>query len=137
MENKESDERNGDLRADGILRAADEVGDAKRLLHRPEEKLDHPASLVEIGQVLNGGVEIVAEDAQDLAGLRLDLDLSNRSAHRVATVFGLTRRQKADAIGQDARRWIERDSRSMNTLSIQRPRPSIEILMPALRRFRR
>ena len=45
------------------------MADFQRLLDPAEEQLDLPAALVELGDLLGGGVEVVGEDAQRLAGL--------------------------------------------------------------------
>src|SRR5215469_15431063 len=74
---QESDQGDGDLDADGILGGAEEAGDAEHLLDPSEEKLDGPATLVESGDLRGGSVEIVAEDAQHLAGVGLDADLAH------------------------------------------------------------
>ena len=58
------DEGAGDLDADGVFGAADEVADAEGLFDPSEEELDGPATLVEVGDLLGGGVEVVGDDAQ-------------------------------------------------------------------------
>ena len=40
-----SDQRNGDLDAHGVFRAAKELGDLQGLLHHAEEQLDMPLTL--------------------------------------------------------------------------------------------
>ena len=62
------DKSNEDLDADGVLGGAEEVLDPEVLLGPFEEQLDLPTLLVEVGDLLGWGVEIVGEDAQDLAG---------------------------------------------------------------------
>ena len=62
---------------------------------------------VEIGDLLGGGVEIVARDAQDaqdardLAGLGSRADLAHRIDERVLAALGAALGQKADAVGQN------------------------------------
>src|SRR6202795_132882 len=62
-EQQECDERDGDLNAHGVFGASEEFGDFQGLLHHAEEELDLPAALVEVGNLLSGGVEVVAENA--------------------------------------------------------------------------
>src|SRR5713101_8969167 len=73
-EQQEGYESAGDLDAHGILGGAEEAGDLEDLLDPAEEQLDGPAALVEVGDLLGSGIEVVAEDAQHLAGLGLDPD---------------------------------------------------------------
>ena len=75
--------------------------DLKGLLDPAEEQLDGPAALVEVGDLLGGGIEVVAEDAQHLAALGLDPDLAYGVAHGVAPAPGLAGGQEADAVGED------------------------------------
>ena len=87
--------------ADGVLGGAEELGDFEGLFDPSEEQLDVPAALVEIGDVLGGGVEIVAEDAQDLAGLDADADFSDRALERIFAAHGLAGGQESDPVGED------------------------------------
>src|SRR6476661_9052292 len=96
-----SDQGDDDLNAHGVLGGTEEAGDPEGLLDPAEEQLDGPAALVEPGDVLGGGVEVVAEEAQDLAGLGLDADLAHRVLERVAAASCLALRQMADAVGED------------------------------------
>ena len=96
------DQGDGDLNADSIFRAADEVGDLQGLFHQAEEQLDLPTQLVKIGDLSRRCVEIVAEDAQHHAGLGHHDNLSHRHLHRVLAAIGLAGRQKADPVAQDA-----------------------------------
>ena len=69
LEQQESDQGDGELNADGVLADSKELADFEVLLDPTEEQLDGPATLVEIGDLLGGGIEIVGEDAQDFTGL--------------------------------------------------------------------
>ena len=67
-----------------------------------------PAALVEIGDLLGAGVEIVGENAQDFAGFDAHAYFANGILHRVLAVRGLARRQIADRDRTgwcDPRRW--------------------------------
>src|SRR5579863_6846628 len=66
---QKSDQRDGDLDAYGVVAGAEEAADFEDLLDPTEKQLDRPAPLVEIGDFLGRGVEIVREDAQHLAGV--------------------------------------------------------------------
>lgn len=65
-------------------------------------ELDCPAALVEIGDLVRCGVQIVRQDTQDLARFGANRDLAHGFAERVLTVSGLACRKKTDAIRQDA-----------------------------------
>ena len=99
---QEGDEGDGDLDAHGVLTGAEEVADLQGLLDPAEEQLDSPAPPVERGDLVGGGVEVVAEDAQHLAGLGGDADLPHRVAERVLAAARLALRQQADAVREDA-----------------------------------
>ena len=77
---QEGDQRDGDLDADGVFGSSEEARDLECLLDPAKEQLDCPAPLVELGNLLRGGIEIVGEDAQHLAGISFDAHL----AHRIA-----------------------------------------------------
>src|SRR3546814_8931756 len=62
-----------------------------------EEQLDGPAALVEVGDLLSRGIEVVAQDAQDLAGLDPDPNLANRVAEGILAALGLALRQQPAA----------------------------------------
>src|ERR1700722_6948118 len=81
------DEGDGDLDAHGVFRSSDEFRDPQRLLHQPEEQLNPPSALVEVGDLLRRRVEIVGEQAQGLAGLGLNHDLAHPILHRIAAVI--------------------------------------------------
>ena len=100
-EQQEGDERDGDLDAHGVLRGAEEVPHLEGLLDPAEEQFDGPTSLIEIGDLLGGGVEIVAQDAQHLAGLGLDADFADWVLEGIDAAACLSCRQVADAVGQD------------------------------------
>ena len=63
-QDEEGDEGDGDLNAHGVLGGPEEVADFEGLLDPAEEQLDLPAALVDLGDLLGGGVEIVGEDAR-------------------------------------------------------------------------
>ena len=71
------DQSAGDLDAHGVLGSADEVLDLEGLLDPSEEEFDGPAALVEVGDLLGGGVEVVGDDAQGFAVFELDADLAD------------------------------------------------------------
>src|SRR5438876_7121288 len=78
LQKQVSDQRDCDLDAHGILGTPDEVADLQRLLHQAEEQLNLPAPFVQVGDLLSGGVEIVGENAQSLAGVGGYDDLAHR-----------------------------------------------------------
>jgi len=57
-EQQVSDQRHGDLDANGVLGCADEVVDPEGLLDPAEEQLDGPAALVEMGYFLGRSVNL-------------------------------------------------------------------------------
>src|SRR6202011_5187152 len=65
---QKSDQGDGHLDADCVVGGAEEAGDLQCLLDPAEEQLDAPAALVEIRDLLGGGLEIVGQDPQHLAG---------------------------------------------------------------------
>src|SRR5882672_11605740 len=85
---QEGDQGNRDLNADGILGSSEEVGDLQGLLDPSKEQLDRPSALVQIGDVLSAGGQIVGEDAQHLAGLDHDPDFPDQARHRIAAGSG-------------------------------------------------
>src|SRR6266849_9721901 len=104
---QESDQRDGDLNANSVFGAADKVGDFQGLLHHTEEQFDLPAPLVEFGNFLGGGVQIVGQNAQSPASLHGHDDLADRALHGIFAAFGLTPRQKADAVAQNSRSRLD------------------------------
>src|SRR3972149_5060491 len=60
----EGNEGNGNLDAHGVFGGAEEALDLQGLLDPAKEQLDGPAALVEIGDLLRGGIEVVAQQAQ-------------------------------------------------------------------------
>ncbi len=101
-QNDERNEGHSDLDADGIFRFPQQMLDFQRLLDPFEEQLDCPAALVEIGDLVRCGVQIVRQDTQDLARFGANRDLAHGFAERVLAVSGLACRKKTDAIRQDA-----------------------------------
>ena len=101
---QESNQRHGDLDADGVFAGSEKMADLQGLLDPAEEQLDRPAALVEIGDLLCRRLQIVAQDAQNLAAVELDPHLAHRLAERVAPGLGvdLAGRQMAHPIGQHA-----------------------------------
>ena len=83
-EQQESDEGDGDLDTHRVLGGAEEAGDFEGLLDPAEEQLDGPAALIEVGDLLGGGIEVVREDAQHLAGLDLDAGLRGPGLEGIA-----------------------------------------------------
>src|SRR6516162_7336815 len=77
-EQQKGDQRDGDLDAHGIFRGAEKAADFEGLLDPAEEQLDRPASLVERGDLGGRSIEVVAQDAQHLAGIELDANLTQR-----------------------------------------------------------
>ena len=98
---QKSDQRDGDLDADGVFAGAEEAADLEDLLDPAEEQLDRPAALVEISNLLRRGIQIVGQNAQQLAGLRAYPDLAHRVGHRVLPPVAQPNWQEADAVGQD------------------------------------
>src|ERR1700716_412216 len=98
---EEGDESNRFLNAYGVFRSREEVADFKGVLHPSEEQYDLPAPLVEVGNHDGGSIEIVGDDAQNLAALGTHAHFANGVAEWVFTASGLACRQIADAIGGD------------------------------------
>ena len=98
---QERDECNCYLNAYGVFRSAEEVADFKGVLDPSEEQFDLPAPLVEVGNHVGGSIEIVGDDAQNLAALGTHAHFANGVAEWVFTASGLACRQIADAIGED------------------------------------
>ncbi len=66
---QEDDQRDRDLNPDGIFRCSEEVADLQGLLDPSKEQLDRPSTLVEVGDILRAGLQVIGEDAQHLAAL--------------------------------------------------------------------
>src|SRR5258707_15014213 len=79
----EGDERDVDLNAHGILGSSEEVADLQGLLDPPEKQPDLPTPLVQVGNPLRGGPEVVGGKPQNLTAVDRHLDLANRARHRV------------------------------------------------------
>lgn len=56
---QESDQRDGELNAHGVLAAPEKMPDLQRLLDPAEKQFNLPAPLVERGDLLGGRVEVV------------------------------------------------------------------------------
>src|SRR5881392_4044846 len=97
---QECNQGDGKLNAYGILGSTEEMADFEGMLNPAEEQLDLPAALVEIGDLVGRGVEIVGDDAQDLACLGPNLDLAHGVLERVLAGFCLSCRQKTDPVGE-------------------------------------
>ena len=102
-QDEEGDEGYGDLDAHGVLGSAEEVTDFEGLLDPAEEQFDLPAALVEVGNFLGGGVEIVGQDAQLLAGLGIDADFTDGIGEGVLTASCQAGGKVTDAVGEDRR----------------------------------
>src|SRR6516225_8555774 len=98
---QKGDQSDGDLDAHGVFAGAEKAADLEGLLDPAEEQLDRPAALIEIGDLPGGGVEVVAQDAQHLAGVELDAHFPHRVLEGVEPIVGLAPRQMADTIGED------------------------------------
>jgi hypothetical protein len=98
---QEGDEGDGDLDAHGVLGGSEEVADFECLLDPAEEQLDGPTALVEVGDFLGRGLEVIAEDAQDFAGVGLDAHLANRVAEGIFSALSLALWQQPNAVGED------------------------------------
>src|SRR5690348_7780725 len=96
------DERDGDLGADGVLGGAGEAADPEVLLDPLEEQLDLPALLVEGGDLLGRAVEVVGEQAQQLAAVDADGDGAALALERIAPAAGEAAGQVAGLIGEHA-----------------------------------
>jgi len=90
---QEGYEGDGDLDAHGVLGGAEKAGDLQRLFDPAEEQLDRPAALVEIGDLLRAGVEVVGQQTEYLAGLGPDPHLAHRVGHRAVPVVRLAWRR--------------------------------------------
>jgi hypothetical protein len=66
-----------------------------------KEQLDLPARLVEVCDLLRRCIEIVADEAQNLACVGPDMDLTQVARERVAAIGGETACQPDDAVGND------------------------------------
>src|SRR3981189_909111 len=82
-EQQEGYEGDRDLNADGVLGGPQEVADFQSLLDPSKEQLDGPSTLVQIGNFLCTRGQIVGEDAQHFAGLDHDLNLADKTRHRI------------------------------------------------------
>ena len=95
------DERDSDLGAHGVLSGAEEVVDFESVLYPTEEQLDVPPLLVEVGDGLSRGIEIVGDDAQNLASVEPHVDLAQGFAHGVLARSRHALRQGDEEIGED------------------------------------
>jgi len=59
-----------DLAQDGVFRGAYEGFEAKILLDEPEERLDLPSLLVDVGDGLGGEIEMVGQEFVEFSGFR-------------------------------------------------------------------
>src|SRR5258708_23593 len=105
---QESDECNRNLDAYGILRGAYEPGDLESLLDPAEEQFDGPTPAVEIGELLGAGIEIVRQDAKHCSALGRYSHLAHCVLHWIAAASGLARGEEADAVGEDAAAFRDR-----------------------------
>jgi len=85
---QESNKGYGDLSADGVFTGPEEMANFQGLFDPAEEQFDGPAALVEIGD-LGRSIEVVAQDAQNLAALELDPNLADRLVEQVAPALGV------------------------------------------------
>jgi hypothetical protein len=92
-QDNEGDQGNGDLDAYRILGEADEVPDAQGLLDPAEEQFDLPTLLVKIGDLFGRGINVIGDDAQDLAGINDHAKLANRNLQRVLAAVSQPLRQ--------------------------------------------
>src|SRR5437879_2890529 len=76
-EQQKGDQCDGDLDTHGVFADAKKAGDFEDLLDPAEEQLDRPAALIEIGDLLSWGIQVVRQDAQHLAGIELDAHLAD------------------------------------------------------------
>src|ERR1700679_1920903 len=84
FQQQESDQRDGDLNADGVFGTADKMGDFQGLLHHAEEQFDLPAPLVEVGNFLGGAAQNVGQDRQAPASFHGHDDLTARTLHGIS-----------------------------------------------------
>src|ERR1700755_315109 len=96
---QEGDECDCDLDANSIFGGADEAGNLEGLLDPAEEQLDGPTSLVEIGNILCAGIQIVRQDTQDLSVVSRNAQLPHSVLHRITTASGLACGKQCDAVG--------------------------------------
>ena len=99
----EGDHRDGDLDADGIFRVPQEVADFQGLLDPSKKQFDGPSTLIEVGDLLRAGLQVVCKDAQNLAGLNLDPDFAHQLRHRVTAGCGQAFGKMPGAIAEDRR----------------------------------
>jgi hypothetical protein len=64
------------MNAHGIFAGAEKAANFTGLLDPAEEELDRLAPLVEFGDLARRSIEVVAQDAQHLAGVELGPDLA-------------------------------------------------------------
>jgi len=103
---QKGDEGDRNLKADGVLGSPQEVTDFQGLLDPSKEQLDGPSALVQIGDLLRAGSQIIGEDAQHLAGLDHDPNFADQTRHRVVTGSGEPFRKVSGPIAADRRsRW--------------------------------
>jgi hypothetical protein len=96
------DQSCGYLCPDGVQRGAEEAADFEGLLDPAEEQLDLPARLVELGDLLRRRLQVVADEAQNLAGVDPDVDLAQRLLDGIVAATRETTGQADDAVGDDA-----------------------------------
>jgi hypothetical protein len=80
---QKGDQGNCNLNANGVLGVPEEVADFQGLFDPSKEQLDGPSTLIQIGDFLGAGGQIIGEDAQHLAGLNYDPDFTDQTRHRV------------------------------------------------------
>jgi hypothetical protein len=80
LQEKIDDESDRDLNANRVFGRPKELLDLEVLLHPAEGEFDFPAALVERGDILGAGIQVVREKTQGLAGFNPDADFADRVA---------------------------------------------------------
>ena len=140
-EQQEGYEGDRDLNADGVLGGPQEVADFQSLLDPSKEQLDSPSTLVQIGNFLCTRGQIVGEDAQHFAGLDHDLNLADKTRHRIfaggCEPFGKVtgpiaqnRRSRRDRpLLDDLERSVGLEARHNAAAGVMEPRPPAIIVI--------
>src|SRR5260221_662538 len=105
---QKGNQRDRDLDPNGVLGRPHEVVDFQGLLDPPEEQFDSPSSLVQIGDLLRARSQVIGEDAQHLAGLDHNPNLTDQTRHRILARSREPFRKMSRPIAQDRRSRYDR-----------------------------
>src|SRR5271154_7629196 len=105
---QECDQRDRNLNANRVFGSSEEVANLQGLFDPSKEQLDSPSPLVQVGDVLRAGVEIIGEDAQHLAGIVDHSDFADETRHWVATRCGEPLGKIPGPIAEHRASWRDR-----------------------------